>query len=401
MQGQKVYSIKTHQINTDIHSQVSSDQNYRIHNQTPSRFSKVKTVRGHHECAKKFDFQNTHRTVSSFNGDIVTPLKSIASKAKSTSVFKKTSNIMAHYSFGKVLGEGSFGKVLRATCRRTNVQYAAKIMKRASQHESARYQLIKNEIEILSQIRHPQILRIHELLRDDDNYYIVSEYLRGGQLFEYMQTRFEQQQEEEDMLASDKEIDTSQSSYLGRLDEEEARSIAIQLLQALQFLHTKNIVHRDVKPENILLKSHKTDSIDVKLIDFGFAAYCQLQEPQKKQQGASKATPKLTEILGSPLYMAPEIVSKQSYDHKVDVWSAGVVIFSILSGRLPFFGNQKEEVYRAICEDNIEFAGEQWQGISKEAKDFLKMALSKDPKQRPSSTQILEHPWLRKGVSKI
>lgn len=217
---------------------------------------------------------------------------------------------MAHYTFGKVLGEGSFGKVLRATCRRTNVQYAAKIMKRASQNETARYQLIKNEIEILSQIRHPQILRIHELLRDDDNYYIVSEYLRGGQLFEYMQTRFEKQQEEEELLGSDKEIDTSQSSYLGRLDEEEARSIAIQLLSALQYLHSKSIVHRDVKPENILLKSNKTNTIDVKLIDFGFAAYCQHQEPQRKQQSTSKTAQKLTEMLGSPLYMAPEIVSK-------------------------------------------------------------------------------------------
>jgi serine/threonine protein kinase len=118
-------------------------------------------------------------------------------------------------------------------------------------------------------------------------------------------------------------------------------------------------VHRDVKPENILLQFHNSNVHKTKLIDFGFATYCKSKEVElddsskyysNQNKGGrcpniappKKVSKKLKEVLGSPLYMAPEIVKKQSYDHKVDVWSAGVVIYAMLSGRLPFFGSKKE-----------------------------------------------------------
>lgn len=93
--------------------------------------------------------------------------------------------------------------------------------------------------------------------------------------------------------------------------------------------------------------------------------------------------------------MAPEIVKKQSYDHKVDVWSAGVVIYAMLSGRLPFFGSKKEQVYAAICDDDVPLSSQLWSHKTNEVKDFLRLALCKDPELRPSSYELLRHPWFQ------
>ena len=98
--------------------------------------------------------------------------------------------------------------------------------------------------------------------------------------------------------------------------------------------------------------------------------------------------------------MAPEIVKKQSYDHKVDVWSAGVVIYAMLSGRLPFFGNRKDQVYTSICNDDVLMDSSTWQNKSPEVKDFIRLALVKDPTQRPSSIELSGHPWLKKASPK-
>ena len=148
---------------------------------------------------------------------------------------------------------------------------------------------------------------------------------------------------------------------------------------ALNYMHKKNIVHRDLKPENILIES--LENLEIKLTDFGFATYFD-------QKG------KLDEVLGSPLYMPPEIVMKQKYDAKVDVWSAGVVSFILLSGKPPFMGESKEEVYKAIRETEHAYTTQEWSQISDDAKDFLRICLDKNPETRPSAEALLNHPWL-------
>lgn len=122
-------------------------------------------------------------------------------------------------------------------------------------------------------------------------------------------------------------------------------------------------MHRDIKPENILIEDIK--NLTVKITDFGFATYF-------------NEVDKLSEVLGSPLYMPPEIIQNQPYDSAVDVWSAGVVVYIMLSGKPPFFGTNKEEVYKAIKENELEFPNKEWQYISDDAKDFIRLALDKD-----------------------
>ena len=133
-------------------------------------------------------------------------------------------------------------------------------------------------------------------------------------------------------------------------------------------MHKKNIAHRDIKPENILMESKDTSNINLKITDFGFA---KCYDPE---EGG------LTETLGSPLYMAPEIIKKVPYDCSVDIWAVGVLCFIMLCGKPPFKGKTKDEVFVQITSKNISYSGDVWKATSKEAKSFLKRLLMRDPK---------------------
>ena len=144
-------------------------------------------------------------------------------------------------------------------------------------------------------------------------------------------------------------------------------------------MHKLNIAHRDIKPENILIDGFNGTQINVKFTDFGFATYFNDQD-------------KLKEQMGSPLYMAPEIVKGHLYDQQVDIWSTCIVIYTMLTGRPAFYGSTKDEIYRAIRDDEIEF-GLEFRNISKEAIDFLKKGLHKNQFKRHNCSQMLNHKW--------
>lgn len=133
-------------------------------------------------------------------------------------------------------------------------------------------------------------------------------------------------------------------------------------------MHKKNIVHRDIKPENILLESHSEDNWNLKITDFGFA---KCYDPQ---EGG------LTESLGSPLYMAPEIIKKLPYDSAVDIWACGVLTYIMLSGKPPFNAKTKDEVFIQITTKNINYSSDIWKLTSKEAKNIVRKMLIRDPK---------------------
>ena len=133
-------------------------------------------------------------------------------------------------------------------------------------------------------------------------------------------------------------------------------------------MHKKNIAHRDIKPENILMESKDTSNTNLKITDFEFA---KCYDPN---EGG------LTETLGSPLYMAPEIIKKLPYDSSVDIWALGVLTYIMLSGRPPFKGRSKDEIFIEITTKNINYTGDIWKKTSKEAKGFVKSMLIRDPK---------------------
>ena len=186
---------------------------------------------------------------------------------------------------------------------------------------------------------------MHEILEDDGRYYIISELMLGGELYDRI-------------------------LQMKRFTEQDVAQILYQLLRGLNYMHKKNIAHRDIKPENILMYSKDKSNLDLKITDFGFA---KCYDPN---EGG------LTETLGSPLYMAPEIIKKLQYDCSVDIWALGVLTYIMLSGKPPFKGKSKDEVFVEITTKNISYSGDLWKHITKDAKNFIRKMLIRDPKQR-------------------
>ena len=164
--------------------------------------------------------------------------------------------------------------------------------------------------------------------------------------------------------------------------EKDAAYIIQQILLALSYMHQKKIIHRDLKPENILLESKRVDQLELKITDFGFACFF---NPQKG----------LNDCLGSPLYMAPEVIREQQYDEKADIWSIGIITYVLLSGRAPFKGKNKDEIFKSIKNNDINFNLPIFKNISSMAMDFLKVCIQIDAKDRQSSTDLLNHPWMK------
>jgi len=167
--------------------------------------------------------------------------------------------------------------------------------------------------------------------------------------------------------------------------EKDASFIMYQLFSALDYLHKRQIVHRDLKLENLLLK--KQGLLEIKLADFGLS---------KVYNGEALQT-----ACGTPYYVAPEILVSEGYDHKIDTWAAGVLLYVLLSGRLPFSGDTDVELFRAIMETELVWKKPQFDTVSEEAKDLITKLVTKDPKQRYDASQALEHPFLKTNSSNI
>lgn len=153
-----------------------------------------------------------------------------------------------------------------------------------------------------------------------------------------------------------------------------------QLLEALSYCHAANIVHKDLKPENVLLEKKK-DIGSIKLIDFGTA--------QKFEAGE-----KMTTVIGTPYYVAPEVL-EGSYDEKCDVWGVGVIMFILLSGVPPFNGPDDAAIMKAVSKGKFKFNPAKWKGVSKQAKDLIEKMLTVDPSNRISAKDALEHEWMK------
>ena len=149
-------------------------------------------------------------------------------------------------------------------------------------------------------------------------------------------------------------------------------------------MHQKNIIHRDIKPENILFESKDPTNITVKITDFGFA---KCYDPNNFSG--------LDEVLGSPLYMAPEIVKKLKYDTKIDIWSFGIVAYIILSGRPPFPGKTKDDIFLQLATQTIQYKDHAWSKISRDAKSFIRKCLTRDPALRANANELLNHEWIK------
>uniref|UniRef100_A0A8W8KQ93 non-specific serine/threonine protein kinase n=5 Tax=Magallana gigas TaxID=29159 RepID=A0A8W8KQ93_MAGGI len=262
--------------------------------------------------------------------------------------------LRAKYDVGRVIGEGNFAVVKECMDRATRKMYALKnINKRRCKGKE---HIIENEVAILRRVNHPNIILLVEEFDTKDSLYLVMEYVKGGDLFD-------------DIALSTK------------YTERDASSMINNLLHALKYLHNLRIVHRDVKPENLLVIDHSDGSKSLKLGDFGLATYCEDQ---------------LFTVCGTPTYVAPEILSEVGYDFKVDIWAAGVILYILLCGFPPFASpsNDQEELFDQIAEGRYEFTSPYWDDVSESAMELISDMLVVDPADRLSAVDILGHPWV-------
>lgn len=264
------------------------------------------------------------------------------------------------------LGEGTWGTV-KLVRRRSNIKHkaAVKILKLSKDIKSSRMKELRQEISLLQQIDHPHIAKLYETYEEEGcNLYLVMEYLSGGELF-------------------DRVIN------LGHFREIKAAEAVQQMVGAVQYLHAKGIVHRDLKLENFMYRSKNSDKLV--LIDFGLST--KYADPQATNLKGSKKKKYLNEMVGSSYYMAPEVM-KRKYGRECDMWSLGVIAYMLLSGHPPFAGDTDEEIMKRVRKGKYHFDHSAFKKISENAVDFCRKLLQYDTKNRMTAQQALVHPWL-------
>ncbi|KAJ1644682.1 Calmodulin-dependent protein kinase cmk2 [Coemansia asiatica] len=260
-----------------------------------------------------------------------------------------------YYTFGRTLGAGTFGEVREALFNPDGRRVAIKVIKKSAL--SGDEHMVLKEIEIVRHLHHPNIVKLLDWFESKDKYYLVFQLCTGGELFQKI------------------------SDY-GHFTEEDARRLIRCAVDAIAYLHKYNIVHRDIKPENLIFLD-TSENTPLMLADFGIARIMRSDDEI------------LNTMCGSFGYAAPEILLRQGHGKAVDMWSMGVVTFSVLCGYSPFWKYEDpKSLMTAMLSDNVEFLERFWWGISEYAKDFIRRCLRANPSERLTSEQALAHPWL-------
>ncbi|ERE80694.1 death-associated protein kinase 1-like protein [Cricetulus griseus] len=269
-------------------------------------------------------------------------------------------NVDDYYDTGEELGSGQFAVVKKCREKSTGLQYAAKFIKKRRTKSSRRgvsREDIEREVSILKEIRHPNVITLHEVYENKTDVILILELVAGGELFDFL---------------AEKES----------LTEEEATEFLKQILSGVCYLHSLQIAHFDLKPENIMLLDRNVPKPRIKIIDFGLAHKIDFGNEFKN-------------IFGTPEFVAPEIVNYEPLGLEADMWSIGVITYILLSGASPFLGDTKQETLANVSAVNYEFEEEFFRNTSALAKDFIRRLLVKDPKKRMTIQDSLQHPWIK------
>ncbi|KAJ7768613.1 kinase-like domain-containing protein [Mycena maculata] len=262
------------------------------------------------------------------------------------------------YRTGRMLGSGTYAIVREAIHIETEEPYACKIINK--QLLEGREYLVRNEIAVLKRISsgHPNIVALRDYFETPRNLYLCFDLCTGGELFDRI---------------------CSKGSYY----EADAAGLVRTIFNAIQHIHNAGIVHRDLKPENLLFCTPEEDA-DIMIADFGLSRIM--------EEGTLN---KLTEICGTPGYMAPEICLEMGHGKPVDIWAMGVVTYFLLAGYTPFDRETPQAEKEAIIKGEYRFEPEEyWANVSDTARDFVQVCLTADPVHRPTAAQALQHKWL-------
>lgn len=244
-----------------------------------------------------------------------------------------------------LLGRGSFGQVILMKNKTTEKKVAVKIIAKKNLSDT---KTLASEINIHKRLMHENIVKLHDFVETEKNLYIVMEYLSGGNLFQYIKRK-------------------------GKLSEREAFYFFTQICNAVHFLHKNKIIHRDIKPENLLLAEKGI----IKLGDFGCCTECEGER---------------TTFCGTAEYIAPELIKRNGYNEKADVWSLGVLLYEMLNGKSPFKGCSERDIFGKVLKGKIGFNSD----ISADAQEFISAMLSEEPHNRPCIVKLFSFDWMKR-----
>jgi len=256
------------------------------------------------------------------------------------------------YKMGRTLGAGTYGIVREADGPTGKVAVKIILKKNVKGNE----RMVYDELDLLRRLNHPHIIRFVDWFESRDKYYIVTQLATGGELFDRI-------------------------CEYGKFTEKDASRVIREVLGAVNYLHQHNIVHRDLKPENLLYQTNDPHSSLV-LADFGIAKMLETNEI-------------LTTMAGSFGYAAPEVMLKLGHGKPVDLWSLGVITYTLLCGYSPFRSESLPELIEECQSGRIIFHEKYWKEVSKDAKLFIGLLLQPDPDNRPTSSEALKHNWLK------
>ncbi|CAL1370727.1 unnamed protein product [Linum trigynum] len=273
----------------------------------------------------------------------------------------KTGHLKEYFNLGRKLGHGQFGTTFLCVEKGTKKHYACKSIAKRKLLTMDDVEDVRREIEIMHHLSgHPNIIRIKSAYEDSVAVHVVMELCSGGELFDRIIKR-------------------------GHYTERKAAEITRTIFGVIQTCHSLGVMHRDLKPENFLLIDENEES-PLKAIDFGLSVFF-------------KPGQVFNDVVGSPYYVAPEVLRKR-YGPEADVWSAGVMVYILLSGGPPFWAETEDEIFQEVLHGELDFTAYPWPHISDSAKEIVKKMLVRDPKKRISTHEVLCHPWVREdGVA--
>lgn len=263
-------------------------------------------------------------------------------------------NFKDDYDVQSELGRGKFGTVYHCKDKKNGLRLAAKVVNTTKKEDR---RAVEREVEIMRRLQHPRLIQLYDAIDTGQQIYVILELIEGGELFERVI--------DDDFFLTE-------------------RSCAVfmrQICEGIEFVHSQNILHLDMKPENILCLTKEGNRI--KIIDFGLARQF---DPKKKLQV----------LFGTPEFVAPEVVNFDQIGYGTDMWSIGVICYVLLSGLSPFMGDTDVETMANVTIAKYDFDHDAFAEISEDAKDFIRRLLIKDKEKRLTATQCQKHPWLKK-----
>jgi len=285
----------------------------------------------------------------------------IVTFGKKNFVGRLDGRFLDNYEVVRQLGKGGYGKVYEVKNKKTGEIRACKHLSKLSVKNLPKFEL---EINILIKTDHPNIIKLYEIFESQRSLYLIMEKCNGGEVFDRIIEHIEKKK---------------------MYSEKHAAIIFEQLMRSVEYCHNHGICHRDLKPENLLyLNSGKEENNPIKVIDFGLSQIFQNRKLKTK--------------VGTAYYVSPEIL-KGDYTEKCDIWSAGVILYILLSGDPPFNGPDDSSIYAKISQLTFSFPEKKWKNISDEAKDLITHMICPENK-RYNAKQVLEHTWLKNASNK-